>query len=189
MSSVQNTSFVKGRTLGPQLRRNDSAMSRPASPNPASRPDENAYSLGIYADPKPVKVMGLGPAVLQPAHTTLINRLRHECERLSGTARDLRERVMMAERRARTATDHAINVEHNLEQVVTELKTRNHDKATRIVQLTEELREAHQSLAEMDQLFSDTRNKRLSRIQARTAEAVGEARANLTQDQQLGEVI
>jgi hypothetical protein len=66
-----------------------------------------------------------------------------------------------------------------LENGFADAKLRLWDKNEQLAAMAEELKEAQTSLAEMDAIFSGSRHKRLSRMQAKTQEISEDAKAEL----------
>ena len=172
--------------LAPALNRSSTRLavkedphSRAPSPGPQgperSQDVEDLYRTGVYADPKPTKHWGIGQALFTPEHKKLLSRFRDECGRLYGHNKALRERAHTTEHRSRQLTGAV----ERLETLNAEFRLRLVDKNEQLRHLGDELKEAHQSLAEMDAVFAGNRSKRLSRLQAKNFEISDEARAEL----------
>lgn len=144
----------------------DEGTSRVPSPAP-QRPErsdaDSGYKTGIYADPKPVKHWGLGQALYTPEHVKLLARFRDECGRLYGHSKNLSERAQSLDRKLRNLNSAV----ERLEDANADLRERIVDKNEQLRGLSNDLKEAHQSLAEMDAMFAGNRSKRLSRLQAK----------------------
>lgn len=115
------------------------------------------FSSNMFADPAPKKAFGkFGANLFTDGHERLLFILREECGRLFSFNKSLKEKITVMERQARQQSE-----------TIADLRSVSHSRAERCAQLAAELRDAQDSLQEMDHMLSETRNKRLSRINAR----------------------
>ena len=176
----------------------DEAARTPArSPSPTFRHRlmHDAYASGVYADPKPNKMLGIGPTLATPAHKKLAERLREECQRLAAVGRGVSERLIRTEDKLSRSEQRSAQMEAALKQAqadleraqadtervqatAQELRQRLSEQGKQMARLSDDLRDARDDLADYDELFSATRSKRRSRLGARMSEDIGQARAS-----------
>lgn len=131
------------------------ALSRTATPIPTENIQDASklYESGLFADPPKQKAWGFGAGLFTDAHKHLVNMLRGECVRLHLYSRQTKAKLTLTERQLKLTQEQ-----------VADLKSVSHHRAERLVELSAELREAQESLAEMDAMLSETRKKRQNRL-------------------------
>lgn len=122
------------------------------------------FASNMFADPAPQKAYGkFGPRLFTDGHERLLFILREECGRLFSFNKSLKEKLSSAEKTIRSQTEQNAD-----------LRAMYHTRGERCAQLASELRDAQDALQEMDQMLSETRNKRLSRLGRVNFEDLGE---------------
>lgn len=130
---------------------------RSQTPQPSREEQQDIarmFSENMFADPQPQRAYGkFGPKLLTDGHTRLMYILREECGRLFNFNKALKEKLASADKIMRTQAE-----------TIAELRSISSGRADRLSVVNAELRDAHDALQEMDELFAETRNKRRSRI-------------------------
>lgn len=129
---------------------------RSQTPNVIENQQEIAimFSENMFADPAPKKVYGkFGPNLFTDGHQRLVFMLREECGRLFSYNKTLKNRISQLERQSRQQAE-----------TITDLRSSLHSKGDKLALVTNELRDAHEIIREIDCDLERTRSKRLSRI-------------------------
>lgn len=133
---------------------------RALTPNPLARTDEAAkdtYSKPPYADVPKVKakVFNFGDALFTDGHKRLIGALRDECTRLHGHNAHLKTKLNSAAERADTAESEC----RELRDAMVTLKMQNTQLTLDRYGAEADLKQANDTLAEVDALFAHMRNR------------------------------